>query len=1078
MTQTETEQSQKLLEFIKRRAPFSIVDLGLGYAADGNVIECSMTGNIITGLVNNRHEETHTITLRVISGHEIEATSTASSTEELMEQWDPETIAVLWRSFELNFLDDQSGFASTESTYRMNTSSSEEIASVIKEVSEPGNSVKHAVAYFPEVKIMLDLASDRLGVKVYFDEDLQAATLFGGFHRKSSRSLDNVLLQVLEDEGGWDERTEIWYVNSSSSIDIVLGLIEEYKDVYSLSDEKPVKFNHNLLEAKITVEWLESGAELVLYWMPQDVKPVLKEGDLLGTGPYWTIIDNTIFKLSPAAARLSSIFPYSSRISLTRSQVSPILEQIYTGLANDTYLEVLNPKAQPEAKIRKPKPQLELSAKQQDRSHFSTNQEFTIDGSLEFIYPQPPKDENVVFLPNREAEEEYVDFIRARGFSVDISRGKCQLIGDSALEIVEEGSAAFPPPWKIIGLDKIKSATKFAELAIAISMTASKEPVDTADGSKTDWFDCKISLTQNNANVPLSALFKNATAEADKWVQLDSGAYARVPGGGLNHLRTMLGMLDPNFKLSNTIKTKLSAAQAISLSKVEDKRFTVNLDKQLKTLAKKLGSFDSIEKLTPSKNFKGELRVYQEEGLSWLNFLREFKLGGILADEMGLGKTVQTLALIQYLADSKAKGKKLTKPVLVVAPTSVITNWLYEAHRFAPKLRTLLLHGPSRKNNFSEIPNSDVVITSYALLRIDRYELERYQFAYIILDEAQNIKNPQAATTKSAKSLDADFKLALTGTPTENRPMELWSIMDFLMPGYLGTAEFFRNNIEKPIMEGGEGAKVAKLLNARTKPFLLRRTKNEVEKELPAKIESELHVEMEQSQAELYSQILEEVRPKVFEAVEQRGVGGASVSILAALLRLRQVCNHPNSIDAFKDLDGYESGKFNALKDLITEALENNRKILLFSQFRGMLSIIREWLNQQEVNYRYLDGATKNRQNLVDEFNNDESVRLFLISLKAGGTGLNLTAADTVIIYDPWWNPAVEAQAVDRAHRIGQSKTVYVYRLVTEHSIEQKIMALKERKSEMVDALIDDQGVSPLQMTKEDLENLFTPISV
>ncbi|MCB0318655.1 MAG: DEAD/DEAH box helicase [Bdellovibrionales bacterium] len=1078
MIQTTSEQAEKLLEFIKKRAPFSIVDLGLSYAADGNVLECSMTGNVITGLVKNRHEETHTVTLRVLSGHEIEATSTASSTEELEEQWDPETIAVLWRSSELNFLEDESGFASTESTYRMNTSSSEEIAAVIQEVSEPGNSVKHQSNYFPNVKIALDLNSDRLGVKVFFDKDLQAATLFGGFQRKSARSLDNVLLQLLEDEGTWDESSEIWYVNSSSSIDLVLGLIEEYKDVYALDNKKQVKIDHSLLEAKVTVEWLDSGAELVLYWIPEDQSAVLKEGDLLGTGPYWTIINNVIYKLSPAAARLASIFPYASRITLNRSQIAPILEQIHTELFNPNYLEVLNAKNQPEAKIRKPKPQLDLQVRQSEQSHFSSGDEYKVSGSLDFIYPQPPKDQNVVYLPNREAENEHIDFLRARGFSVDTAKNRFEISGDAALGIVEEGIAAFPPPWKILGLDRVKSSTKTAELVINVSMTVSKDQDSTAKEDKLDWFDCKISLIQNNANVPLSSLFKNTMANSDQWIRLDSGAYARVPGGGLKQLSTMLGMLDPNYKLSNTIKTKLNTAQAISLSKIEDKRFIVELDQQLKTLAKKLGNFASIEKIKISKNFCGNLRIYQEEGLSWLNFLREFRLGGILADEMGLGKTVQTLALIQYLKDSRAKGKKLSKPVLVVAPTSVITNWLYEARKFAPKLKTLLLHGPARKAKFVEIPEHDIVITSYALLRIDRYELERYQFSYIILDEAQNIKNPQAATTKAAKSLKADFRLALTGTPTENRPMELWSIMDFLMPGYLGTSEFFRNNIERPILEEDRGAKVAKLLNSRTKPFILRRSKSEVEKELPPKIESELHVEMEASQAELYSQILEEVRPKVFDAVEKKGVQGASVSILAALLRLRQVCNHPNSIDAFKDLDGYESGKFNALKDLVTEALDNGRKILLFSQFRGMLALIRSWLDEHDVNYRYLDGATKNRQNLVDEFNNDEKVKLFLISLKAGGTGLNLTAADTVIIYDPWWNPAVEAQAVDRAHRIGQSKKVSVYRLVTENSIEQKIMTLKAKKSQLVEALLDDQGISPLNLTKEDLENLFTPISV
>jgi non-specific serine/threonine protein kinase len=385
-----------------------------------------------------------------------------------------------------------------------------------------------------------------------------------------------------------------------------------------------------------------------------------------------------------------------------------------------------------------------------------------------------------------------------------------------------------------------------------------------------------------------------------------------------------------------------------------------------------------------------------------------------------------------------------------------------------------MLHGPGRKALFGQISEVDFVLTSYALLRLDRYELERYEFSYVVLDEAQNIKNPAATTTKAAKALRCRNRLALTGTPTENRPMELWSIMDFLLPGYLGSQDFFRNNIERPIMEGGTATQVAQMLNAKTRPFILRRLKADVEKELPPKIESVLHVDMTPSQKQLYGQILAEVRPKVFDAVKKKGIQGASVSILAALLRLRQVCNHPNSIDALSELPGFDSGKFNLLKDLTTEALEAGRKILLFSQFRGMLSLIRSWLDEVGTQYLYLDGTTRNRQELIDQFSQDESVRLFLISLKAGGAGLNLMAADTVIIYDPWWNPAVESQAVDRAHRIGQNKTVSVYRLVTEDSVEQKIMSLKSKKSKLVDALINENGLSTINLSKNDLESLFS----
>jgi len=298
------------------------------------------------------------------------------------------------------------------------------------------------------------------------------------------------------------------------------------------------------------------------------------------------------------------------------------------------------------------------------------------------------------------------------------------------------------------------------------------------------------------------------------------------------------------------------------------------------------------------------------------------------------------------------------------------------------------------------------------------------------------------------------------------------------MPGYLGTHDFFRTHIERPIMEHGGSIDIARLLRGKTRPFILRRTKAEVERDLPPKTETVLHVEMAPSQRELYSHILEEVRPRVFDAVEQKGIAGASVSILAALLRLRQVCNHPNSIEALKSLSGYESGKFNLLKDLLAEALEAGRKILLFGQFREMLSIIRRHLEETQVKYVYLDGATRDRQRAIDDFNNDPSVRLFLISLKAGGLGLNLTAADTVIIYDPWWNPAVESQAIDRAHRIGQDKPVHVYRLVTEDSVEQKIMELKRKKTALIEALVNDTGLSTLALTKTDLESLFTPMKV
>jgi SNF2 family DNA or RNA helicase len=403
-------------------------------------------------------------------------------------------------------------------------------------------------------------------------------------------------------------------------------------------------------------------------------------------------------------------------------------------------------------------------------------------------------------------------------------------------------------------------------------------------------------------------------------------------------------------------------------------------------------------------------------------------------------------------------------------------NWYHEASRFVPEMKILVMHGPNRKLAFAELSSYDLIITSYTLLRLDRLELSQIDFDYVILDEAQYIKNALASTTKAAKSLRSRRRLALTGTPTENRPLELWSIVDFLMPGYLGSRDFFRANVERPVLEQGVDTAAIELLRSKMRPFILRRIKADVERDLPAKTESTLYVEMTNSQARLYNQVVNEVRPKVFDAVAARGVKGASVSILAALLRLRQVCNHPNSIEALRDLPGYDSGKFNLLREIVPQALESGRKILLFCQFREMLSLIRQFLESEKVNYLYLDGTTQKRHPLIEQFNSDESVRLFLISLKAGGLGLNLTAADTVILYDPWWNPAVERQAVDRAHRIGQTKKVTVYRLVTEGSVEQKIMDLKAKKSQLFEALIGEGGLSKLNLSKGDLELLFTPL--
>ena len=1033
------------------------------------------------GVVKERPEPeapSYSTTLKVISGYNVEAECSCSSAEEMQEQWCAHAVALFWRSHDLGFFESESGFDTKESTFRVANTSPAEIANVITELSTATLVVAPEERFYPEVSIALDLSTDRLGVQVLFNGECQTPTLFEGFTRRSDRALDNLLLKALEEDGVWDETHQRWFMNSSKGIELALGIVQEYSKVFATRDSEPVKFSPVPLEACLDIKWEETSAELEMQWVLPNGSIIPKESELVGTGPFWTMVNHTIYRLSANAARIGALFPHSSTLTLSRTQLAPVLEALASAslVSQSRYVRTLNPELQPVTEIKLPSPVLHLEKKDDTTEHFNSRHELELTGTLEFQYPSPPSDKNVVFLPDREKELELSDWLRSLGFQVTNGKRSVTVKGEDALELLYEGPSLFKDPWTVVGLDAIKKTVKFSELSLNVNLASTRQKEEKGiKRSAHDWFDCHISLIQNNANIPISTLFKSGRSEGDRWVYLDNGSYARAPGGSLHQLKTTLGMLDPNFKLSNSIKASLTAAQAISLSRSSDDHVKVSLDQKLRDLSKKLEDFETIEQIPVSPLFIGELRSYQKEGVSWLYFLNQLGLGGILADEMGLGKTVQTLALLQYLKDKKKKGK--TKPTLVIAPTSVITNWCYEAKRFAPQLSVLLLHGTARKARFQEISDFDIVVTSYALLRMDRYDLEKHDFQYIILDEAQNIKNPDAATTKSAKALRSDHRLCLTGTPTENRPQELWSILDFLMPGYLGSLDFFRTYVEKPILERGPDVHTAKFLNTKTRPFILRRKKHDVEKDLPPKVESVLHVDMADSQRQLYNAILEEVRPQIFNQVEERGVRGASISILAALLRLRQVCNHPNSIESLKELPGYDSGKFNLMKDLVTEALENNRKILLFSQFREMLYLIRKWLFESGVNHLYLDGATKNRQEIVDRFNNDSDVRLFLISLKAGGTGLNLTAADTVIIYDPWWNPAVESQAVDRAHRIGQAKTVSVYRLVTENSVEQKIMDLKAKKSKIAEALINsEEALSVMKLSRSDLESIFSPI--
>ncbi|MEA3150004.1 MAG: hypothetical protein QOD56_943, partial [Gammaproteobacteria bacterium] len=492
-------------------------------------------------------------------------------------------------------------------------------------------------------------------------------------------------------------------------------------------------------------------------------------------------------------------------------------------------------------------------------------------------------------------------------------------------------------------------------------------------------------------------------------------------------------------------------------------------DPSLLTLIDEIKNFSGIQPLAPPAHFRATLRPYQQEGLGWLQFLRRYRLGGILADDMGLGKTVQTLA---HLATEKAHGR-LRKPSLIVAPVSVLGNWQQEIRRFTPELTLLTLQGARRKHLFSAIEATDVIITGYPLLQLDSETLLAREFYFLILDEAQTIKNPRAKVSQVARALRAEHRLCLTGTPMENHLGELWSLFDFVQPGLLGEERQFQRQYRAPIEKGGDSVR-ARALSRRIAPFLLRRTKDAVARELPPKMQIIESIVLDERQRDFYDGIRLGQHGRVKEAIQSLGLARSHITVLDALLKLRQACCDPRLVNTDAQTQAIPSAKLDWLSTVLPELIAEGRRILLFSQFTSMLRLIETAVTELSIPYCVLTGETRHRTDLVERFQSG-AVPLFLISLKAGGTGLNLTAADTVIHYDPWWNPAAEAQATDRAHRIGQDKPVFVYKLIAQGTVEEKIMQLQADKHALVSQLYTGKNAAPANLSAADLEALFAP---
>ncbi|MCB9652363.1 MAG: SNF2 helicase associated domain-containing protein, partial [Deltaproteobacteria bacterium] len=573
--------------------------------------------------------------------------------------------------------------------------------------------------------------------------------------------------------------------------------------------------------------------------------------------------------------------------------------------------------------------------------------------------------------------------------------------------------------------------------------------------SGVDWFELSGELDFEGVSAGLPELLE-AIKSGSRFVRLGDGSEGMLPESWLERYSALA-----NLGSKKAGKLRFASSQAILLDLLLEGQGDVAVDEGFERARATVDRNARVEALEEPEGFVGTLRDYQRLGLGWQVFLRKVGLGGCLADDMGLGKTVQVLAML-----AMRKREAIGRPSLVVAPRSLIHNWMDEARRFVPDLKVLAFVGPERHEALPELPSYDLVITTYGTLRRDVEALSGVALDYVILDEAQAIKNAGAQASKAVRLLQGEHRLALSGTPVENHLAELWSIFEFLNPRMLGARRDFAS-LARPEQRGAL-TRVARGLA----PLILRRTKDQVLSELPAKTELTVFCEPDEDEARRYRELRDHLRRSLTERVERDGMGRAKIHVLEALLRLRQAACHPGLLDEKRRKQG--SAKIDTLLAHLTEVLEEGHKALVFSQFVQLLSIVRERLDAEGISYAYLDGSTKDREAVVRSFQEGSERSVFLISLRAGGLGLNLTEADYVYILDPWWNPAVEAQAIDRAHRIGQTRPVFAYRLIAQGTVEEKIQALQAEKMELAEAIVSSHEGLIERLTLDDLRGLLS----
>ncbi|MBL7730975.1 MAG: SNF2 helicase associated domain-containing protein [Chitinophagaceae bacterium] len=669
----------------------------------------------------------------------------------------------------------------------------------------------------------------------------------------------------------------------------------------------------------------------------------------------------------------------------------------------------------------------------------------------------PMGDKVLVVHRNREKENEFIQKLQNlhSSFAYNEDTGTLALKGTDVLKnnwfflFVDAMKDMKTPVFGFEALKNFRFNTAKPQTKIFIS-------------SNTDWFDARVDILFGDQKVTVAEV-KRALANKQQFVQLNDGTLGILPEEWLKKYSLLFRVGE-----GKTDSLKLSRYHLSVVDELYETRDEEELVVKLEEKYENLRQFNQIKEIEPSDHLKRILRPYQVAGYQWLNYLKDIKWGGILADDMGLGKTVQALSFLEHFRKNEGRLK-----ALVVCPTTLIYNWENEIKKFTPGLTYCIHHGGTRTRLTDDLTNHEVTITTYGTLRSDIKLLMSVAFDYVILDESQAIKNPASKVTKAACLLNAKNRLCMSGTPLQNNTFDIYAQMNFLNPGMLGTMEFFRQEFAIPIDKFGEQDRkehLKKLLY----PFILRRTKEQVAKDLPEKQEMILFCEMEEDQRNIYDAYRNDFRNQILGTIETQGIQKSQLTILQGLMKLRQICDSPAILNEQEKFDNH-SIKLDELAREITENI-GDHKALIFSQFLGMLALIRKKMDELGVKYEYFDGSTSapDREKAIQNFQNEEEVRVFLISLKAGGVGLNLTAADYVYIVDPWWNPAVEQQAIDRTHRIGQTKNIFAYRMICKDTIEDKILQLQEKKRALAKDIISDDASFVKTLTREDVEYLFS----